>query len=291
LHLENLNNMDEFNQTRVSNQLKNKTILVPWDFSATVENALEYAVNLAKIAGNPIILIHIVADSKKLEIFTNDLTEIARTNSLRYGIEISAVVRKSRMPKAIVNIAKELNVGLIIMKTDGIKGKGRQKYFGSRALKIIYGSSIPFIVVQEAPKNKEINKVVCPVDFRWENKEIFNWIYFLYDISRPELFIFTSSGEDKRIKNNLSFARKSLEYKSIDYKIVQAEGKENFSVETIHFAEKINADLIIIMFNRNISFLDFLFGSKEQYIITNSNKIPVMCLNPRTDLRKYAGFR
>ena len=51
--------------------------------------------------------------------------------------------------------------------------------------------------------------------------------------------------------------------------------------ETLDFAIEKKADLILITTTKNISVADFLLGAPEQYIIANSNRIPVMCVNPR----------
>jgi hypothetical protein len=38
------------------------------------------------------------------------------------------------------------------------------------------------------------------------------------------------------------------------------------------------------MTTKNIGFADYVMGADEQYIISNSAKIPVMCINPMSDL-------
>jgi hypothetical protein len=49
------------------------------------------------------------------------------------------------------------------------------------------------------------------------------------------------------------------------------------------FAQKVKADLILITTTKYINIADIMFfGAPEQYIIANSSKIPVMCVNPRT---------
>ena len=60
------------------------------------------------------------------------------------------------------------------------------------------------------------------------------------------------------------------------------QGKSSkFARETLDFAIEKKADLILITTTKNISVADYLLGAPEQYIIANSNRIPVMCVNPR----------
>jgi hypothetical protein len=96
-----------------------------------------------------------------------------------------------------------------------------------------------------------------------------------------------SGNVDSRTKANMVFNKKFLEDKGIDYEINIATGKISFSQETINFAEEINANMIMVMTTRDIAFHDYVLGAYEQYIIANSARIPVLVINPRTDLMRY----
>jgi hypothetical protein len=84
------------------------------------------------------------------------------------------------------------------------------------------------------------------------------------------------------VNTNLNFAIRFLKQNEVEYEIHTAPKKGSFSSSTIRFAKKINADLVIVMTTKHISFFDYMFGADEQEIIDNSAKIPVMCVNPRT---------
>jgi len=49
--------------------------------------------------------------------------------------------------------------------------------------------------------------------------------------------------------------------------------KGNIAEQTIDFAQKINADLILIVTTKNITFADYILGASEQQIIANSSRI------------------
>jgi hypothetical protein len=66
--------------------------------------------------------------------------------------------------------------------------------------------------------------------------------------------------------------------------------KKNFPQQTLDFAQKINADLILIVTTKNITFADYTFGASEQYIIANSSRIPVICVNPKVAFTKVGQF-
>jgi nucleotide-binding universal stress UspA family protein len=273
---------------------KTRTILIPWDFTRLSEASLEYASRVSMVTKDKIAMVHILNNGKSEEEVRNLMVPIAREAMEKYGIQPEIIVRKGHIYKTITDIAsRELDTSLVIMKTDG--PHGIQRYTGSRAIKIISGAKVPFIVIQEPPKREEILKIVSPVDFRTENKEKLNWILYLRKYYKNKILLYKPKVNDlglkRNISNNIMFARQTLDKYNIDYEIHTAEGRTDFTTETIEFAHNSDADLILIMLSKYIGITDYLMGLKEQKTITNAYKIPVMCLNPRTDLRIYGTFQ
>jgi len=269
-----------------------KTILVPWDFTKVAENALEHAINLAKIADNDITLINIVSSIHDLDTTTVKLSQVAAIEGRKHEIDIKIIVKKGSIFNKIREEAERIEAMLVVMGTHGIKGM--QKLTGSRALKVIAGSKTPFLVVQKAPVKETYQNVVFPVDFSIENKEKLRWANYLsrYYKSKIHLFVLNITEPTllKRTRNNVSFAKKYFEDNLIYSGITVSKKTTDFSQQTIDYANEINADIIIIMTTKDIGFTDYVFGAIEQQIIANSAKIPVLCVSPRTDLKKLGGF-
>jgi nucleotide-binding universal stress UspA family protein len=178
------------------------------------------------------------------------------------------------------------------MGTHGMKGM--QKLTGSWALKVIVKSKIPFIVIQGPPADQErYHNIIFPVDFRGENKEKMKMAIFMgkYFESKVHMFVAVSTDKNlsKKTKTNLNFGVKYLIQNNIDYEIHEVP-KGNFAQQTIDFAQKINADLILIVTTKNITFADYVVGASEQYIIANSSRIPVCCVNPKVSYAKTGQF-
>jgi hypothetical protein len=87
----------------------------------------------------------------------------------------------------------------------------------------------------------------------------------------------------------LNFAVKYLIQNNIEYEIHNIP-KGDLAKQTIEFAQKINADLILIVTTKNITFADYVVGASEQYIIANSSKIPVCCVNPMVSFANVGQF-
>ncbi len=108
------------------------------------------------------------------------------------------------------------------MGTHGMKGG--QKLFGSWALKVITGSTVPFIVVQSDPPEKDrYTDIVFPIDFKSENKEKLQWAIFLGKYLNSKIHLYKTPMVDKdlqkKVNVNLNFAIRFLIQNNIDYEI------------------------------------------------------------------------
>lgn len=260
-----------------------KPILVTWDFTERSGFALEHGVNLAKQLNTTITLIHIVRKDKEVDAAQVKLDALADETSKKYEVKTDSIVPVGTIFTTISDVATDIHAEMVIMGTHGMKGM--QKLVGSWALKVIAGSKVPFIVVQQPPTSHGFEKIVFPLDFRKENKEKINHMYYIGRLYNSTFYIIKDKVTDKKFKkgihSNLMFTEKFLRSNEIAYEIHTAPGKKDFTHETIDFAHEINADLLLIMTTKDIGIADYVLGANEQQIISNEHGIPVMCINPR----------
>jgi len=272
-----------------------KLIVVPWDFTHVAGYALAHAVKISLMVENDICLLHIVdpgINVKDEAVKKAQLRQLTEENSKKYNVPISYHISKGSIFRAIAEFANDKEASVVVMGTHGMKGM--QKLTGSWALKVIVKSKIPFIVIQDPPADQErYHNIVFPVDFRGENKEKMKMAIFMgkYFESKVHMFVAVSTDKNlsKKTKTNLNFGVKYLIQNNIDYEIHEVP-KGNFAQQTIDFAQKINADLILIVTTKNITFADYVVGASEQYIIANSSRIPVCCVNPKVSYAKTGQF-
>jgi nucleotide-binding universal stress UspA family protein len=272
-----------------------KLIVVPWDFTDVAESALAHAVKIGRMVGNDICLLHIVdtgvsikAEGEKKAL----LHHVADENSAKYNMSITSSVVKGTIFTTIAEFANSKEASLLVMGTHGMKGM--QKLTGSWALKVIVKCKAPFIVVQEPPADQDrYHNIVFPIDFRIENKEKMGMAIFMGKYFNSKVHILKTATVDRslrtKINRNLNFAVKYLIQNNVEYEIHEVpHGK--LAQHTIDFAQRINADLILIVTTKNITFADYILGASEQYIIANSSKIPVCCVNPRSAFAATSQF-
>jgi nucleotide-binding universal stress UspA family protein len=272
-----------------------KLIVVPWDFSPVAGNALAHAVKIGRMVGNDICLLHIVdegASPKELNEKVAKLRKVVDEATVKYNMPVSYQISKGSIFTAIAEYANEKDANLVVMGTHGMKGM--QKLTGSWALKVIVKSKVPFIVVQDPPSDQaKYHNIVFPIDFRSENKEKIKMAIFMGKYFDAKVHMLVSISADKNIlkktKVNLNFAVKYLIQNNIEYEIHEMP-KGHVAQQTIDFAQKINADLILIVTTKNITFADYLLGASEQSIIANSSRIPVCCVNPKASFASVGQF-
>lgn len=269
-----------------------KPLIVPWDFTHVAENAYAHAVNIAKQISRDIVLLHIVETEEAIGPSTDKLKEKAAALSKESGIHTAYLIKAGSIFETIRDGAYEVKAEMVIMGTHGRKGV--QKLTGSRALKVMANSKVPFLVVQDKPASQKFERILFSVDFRKENKEKVNWVHYLSKHFNSNFILFKRKASDRgfkqRVASNLLFAENFFKNNDVKYEIFDAEGKIGFEKEMVEFAEKNNIDLILVLVTRDISWIDYVIAAKEQYLIANPAGIPVMCINPKP-AKIASGFR
>ncbi len=272
-----------------------KSIMVTWDFSDVSYNALRHALKMSHIMKYNILLFHIVNDQSEEEEAREKMDHAVDEIKKDLGEEVGYYVDHGKIFNEISEYAsnEKNNVNFVVMGTHEMKGG--QKLFGSWALKVIAGSTVPFIVVQDEPPEKDrYTDIVFPIDFKSENKEKLQWAIFLGKYLNSKIHLYKAPIGDKALQKkmnvNLNFAIRFLIQNNIDYEIHTATKSNDFQKEILSFSKRINADLILITTTKHITALDYIFGAKEQYLLSNLEKIPVMCVNPKSNFAKVGQF-
>ena len=254
-------------------------ILVPCDFSPLSYHALEHGAYMSKATKSRLLILHIPSRENDIPAMEKKLSFVAEECFEKFGIRPEMMVRQGNQPYSVIKaVAKELRPALVVLKTGG----------GVHTVKILSGTSTPFLVVQGPPKNSVLKNIIFSINFLNQHDEKLKRV-ILFNEFYPDavMSIITPSGKgtvkEKNIANNIKLLTKVLEGQQIKTKFITHDRKKN-TAETI--LELSNcADMIIIQMEKTSAFSKFLFGLREEKLITNAKKIPILCFNQETDLK------
>lgn len=262
-----------------------KRILVPTDFTKVADCAINHAAMLAEHMGAEVHLLHIVSDQDDVaEASTKLDMELSRARSTYPKLKASPLVRVGSVYEDIGTSASEIGASLIIMGTHGMRGM--QFITGSRALRVITNSKVPFIVVQERNiKEAGYRDIVVPLDLNKETRQKVALVADLAKYFNSRVHILTPREKDEylqnQLKRNIQFANQYFGERGIEHDSTVAEvDNADFVKGVIRHAVRVNADLIAIVSTLQNSIIGVLGVPNEQEIITNEPMIPVVCMNP-----------
>ncbi|MCC6540701.1 MAG: universal stress protein [Flavobacteriales bacterium] len=260
-------------------------ILVPTDFTKVADSALNHAMTVAGRMGATVHLLHIVdkqahADEarQKLEL------ESERARKLNRSVKVTPIVRVGSIYEDIGDAAAEVGAGLIIMGTHGMRGM--QFITGSRALRVITSSSVPFVVVQERPiKDSGYHNIVVPLDLHKESRQKLTIVAEMAKTFDSKVHLITPREEDeflhRQLLNHIKFAEQYLSERGIEHvATIAKEDSGDFVKAVLRHAVEMDADLIAIMNLTEGNIFGLLGVPYEQEIIANEAQIPVVCMNP-----------
>lgn len=277
------------------------TILVPVDFSDIANHALHHAAQVAKHFNNNLALLHVVEESILPSFLTfgkdNTATQgtasaieaalqnVANEVKTKYGVECKVVTKTGRIYKTIAETATELGCDSIIMGSNG--AAGFEQVIGSNASRVISHSNVPVVVVKsQSEPFRAYKNIVFPLDLTIESRQKVKWAIHIGKAYHSTINILTYKIGDEFLDNKMALGLRQverlLEENGISYKVEIVEKMEgNFADETLAYAEKINADLMMIMTqSEDKEFSEYIIGTYAQQIVNKSQTVPVMCINP-----------
>ncbi len=260
-----------------------KTILVPTDFSEVARYALQHAIRVSGVVGEPVCILHLVPDASSKQEADTKMSNLVAFVKEKYGIEPQTIVKQGSYYTDIASTADEINASMVIMGSTTIKQMDKSKV--SWVLKVITSCRVPFITIQEPPVNKRYDDIVFPVDFTIQNREKHEWISYFSDYYLSRFHIIKPNTSDPeqmaKIDMNLASAKKFLEDKGAKYVEYVVPGVKKYEEEVLEMAVNIRADLIIIMTTPTDKDGKYAVDPEEQYILAHAGHIPVMSINPR----------
>lgn len=283
-------------------------IIVPIDFSEQSKIALSQTFNLARMSNADITLLHVIDEAlftSFLHVFSSNdsqeevyrvgvrtkLNEIAVESKAKTGIDVNIRIEKGKIYEVVSEVAEELNAAFIVMGTSG-ESSLKKKFIGSNAVRVISDAPCPVITIKGRDHNKGCNTIVLPLDLSKETKEKVGSCIEIAQFFQSTVKVMTvlSSHDEFFVKKLERQMEQVVEF--IASHGINCTGEfynhKDISDGVLEYSKKVDADLIIIMTQKELEWSKFIIGTESQQIINNSD-IPVCSIRPteKRDLTEY----
>lgn len=266
-------------------------ILVPTDFSEVSENAVHFAIDLAKKLDGEITLfnsihfdyfqdyqygyipaVQTMADEVKAAV-EKRMTEFAAKFDTTIAIEER--IHATPLVTAIKDMVKAENFDLVVLGTHGSSGF-EELFVGSNTERIVRHAPCPVISVPNQARLKEIKKILVPVDLREMRTSFFEQIAKLQKLFKSELeFIWVKTPHnienEQMVGQELAGLIESFGINNYKFFIV----KNVFPTDGIFLeAHESNADMVAMATHARRGISHWLSGSMTEDTV-NHLDIPV----------------
>ena len=276
-----------------------KQIVIPVDFGEQSTIALKQSYNLARLTQSEITLINVidedflkpfqdmVSGQSQYETHLRDginlkLKQLADKVSAEAGVKVNVMIRTGKIYEQVVEAAEELNASLIIMGTMGAVGF-KKRILGSNASRVVREATCPVITIKGTQHRFGCKHILLPLDLTKETKEKVDKAIELAQMFGAIIHIVTIvESDDEFIMNILTRQMDQVQEFIVESGVkCTSEFVEGSDVAEliINTAEKVEADLIMIMTQKEVGFTDLFISSAAQEII-NKSEIPVLSIRP-----------
>jgi nucleotide-binding universal stress UspA family protein len=277
----------------MSDNTPQRVITVPMDFTSRAMNALDHAIIMARATNSSIVLIHVInretrnklkKENKTEEDIKKQLQKICDDLLANHKLSSFYETPEGSIFSDLGEVTEKKHARFMMMGTHGVVGL-EQKLLGAWALKVVTSSPVPTIVVQDRQPNPEgYKKIVVPIDFNRESKQMVYHVCSIAKYFNSEVHILIDDQKDEFLHNsiqlNKSFTERIFKGNNIRYEIEQSKSHADFKHSLVDYSERIGADLITIMSRNDADIAAVILGDDEQKLINNHPQIPVMCINP-----------
>ena len=269
-------------------------ILVPTDFSPTAEKAFRFAAELASKTKGTIILFH-VNEKEEIPYFDsvekkNEYQEKLETKQLKrlqrlkkkvvsreMNVTVSTIVSQKPVVKNMLSFAKQNQVELIVMGTQGASGL-KKTIVGSVTSTIIEKSKIPVLVVPEKYDWKDPKEIVFATDYHCEDRPALSFTLSVAKVFNANVtVVHVNQDEIKKdtaqcFSNYAYFLQRTFNDAQIKFKELKSTHIKD-ALEHLH--DTIPFD-IMVMVRRNKKFLDKIFLKSFTKNMACTTKLPLL---------------
>lgn len=260
-------------------------VVVGFDFSSGSAKAVDLAIDIANRWHNDIRLVYV---KEKDEDIAPIQAEIERRNAavapLLKGIKLEYKIREGKVAVELDAQAQEDNASLVIVGTHGMSGFERN-WIGRNTYKTITESHVPVLSIREDFNfNKELETILIPIDSTSVTRQkvpVAAKFAQTFNATVHLLGLYSSDNPGIRsyVDNYLIQSANYLKKLGIAYEIKKMDIDKGIAVDTLDYANEINADMIAIMTEQEKALSDWFLGTSANQML-HLSKHPILSIRP-----------
>jgi len=254
-------------------------ILIPIDFTKQSLLAVKQSYNLAKYTHSKLVLLHVY--EKSGEESYEALNKLTKQTEQESGVPTEFMNVKGDIYDETDRVAEEIKATLIIA---GLESHMKfRNIIGSSASKLIRKAPCPVITIRGTEHRDGVENILLPLDLTDETREkVDAAVQFAQYFGASVRILGVFSPSDSNYENKLlAYSHQVKQF--IKSKGISCTNKsipaDDIAETVVEYANKIEADLIMIMNKPSLSVGEFFGGTDAQRIVDISN-VPVMTVQP-----------
>ena len=260
-------------------------ILVGFDFSKGSAYAVDLSIDIANRTQLDLLLVYV---KEKDEDEAPIRAEIERRNAgvahLLKDIRMDYVVCEGKVADQLCAQAEACDAELIVVGTHGMSGFTKN-WIGRNTYRTIAKAKCPVLTIREDFNfNKALERIVVPLDNTSDTRQKLPAAARFAKIFGSEIHVlglYTSESTDIRniVNSYVKGTDTYLTKHGIKHQSTCVAVPKNLTVTTLEYAEKVNADLIVIMTEQESTLTSFILGNYAEQMLTLSTR-PVLTVRP-----------
>lgn len=277
-----------------------KKILVPTDFSACANNAVDFAVHVANEIDAEISLLHsfeikdnMYTDYMGVNRYYNQtilddsyelIKKMKKKIESKTPVKVDIMVKTSSVQASIENAIEEINADLVIMGATGIKGI-HERLWGSSTSEFISTCQTPVIAVPLIYKWKKPGKFVLATNQFDLPEETYDFIYELADLmmAQVRLVVFTDVEKEKaqayiEAEKKIPFLKDQLQQRyNLNRVLVDHIHGTSFNESMQEYIAEQEVDLLVMITHKRKFLESFIHPSKTKKM-TSLTRVPLLAI-------------
>jgi nucleotide-binding universal stress UspA family protein len=271
-----------------------KTLLVPVDFSPVADNALRYAIDMARVIDASIVLVNIYqvpVTYTDVPVSMLSIDEIRHSSEEKLGklehdirhetsghLAVRTISKMGDTVDVLEELCESIEPFAVVMGSHGLTGFERL-IMGSTTLTAMRHLKYPVIVVPPGTSFKAIRKIGLACDFKDVDSIPVDYIKMIVREFGAELHVLNVESKNKHDHDKIMQGASVLKNLLNDVNPVYDFLQHDHVVEGINeFADSNNLDVLMVM-PRKHKFLDSLFSKSKSKELVSHAHIPIVSIH------------